>query len=90
MDSRMERLGKTIPVDMIALRNASNLFSPKQATSPVETISTPSMTSAPGNEVEWKERQAQQTNQTAVNLLTERKLGVFQKATRFYTSLLTL
>lgn len=37
------------PVLIKAFKYASNLLSPKHATSPVEAISTPSMKSAPAN-----------------------------------------
>mmetsp|Transcript_179 Transcript_179/g.289 ORF Transcript_179/g.289 Transcript_179/m.289 type:complete len:216 (-) Transcript_179:493-1140(-) len=46
-------LGSFIPVDIIALRKASYLSGPKQATSPVDAISTPSEGSAPLRR--WKE-----------------------------------
>lgn len=42
-------LGILKPVESMALRYASYLFSPKQATSPVLVISTPSTTSAPAS-----------------------------------------
>lgn len=47
MVSRMFFLGILKPVLSMAFRYASQRFSPKQATSPVLVISTPSTTSAP-------------------------------------------
>ena len=47
MDTRIFCFGILKPVANCAFRYASGLFSPKQATSPVLAISTPSNTSAP-------------------------------------------
>lgn len=47
MERRTFFLGIVIPVERSALRYASYLSLPKQATSPVEAISTPRIGSAP-------------------------------------------
>ena len=46
-DKRIERIGNLKPTAIKALRNASSKLSPRQPTSPVEAISTPSVGSAP-------------------------------------------
>mmetsp|Transcript_32053 Transcript_32053/g.83929 ORF Transcript_32053/g.83929 Transcript_32053/m.83929 type:complete len:220 (-) Transcript_32053:313-972(-) len=53
METRMFWRGSFMPVDIIALRKASYESGPKQATSPVDDISTPSEGSAPFRR--WKE-----------------------------------